>query len=59
MWLLFLIFGFAAADEANKSYNSRNRKSIEARKKRHAALRRRDYAWQRYDDGYGHSNGWF
>ena len=59
MLLLFLILGFAVADEANKSYNSRNRRSIEASKRRHAISRKRNNAWKRYDDGYGHSDGWF
>ena len=59
MLLLFLILGFAAADAANNSYNDRNRKSINARKRRNERMRKRDAAWKRYDEGCGHDVAWF
>lgn len=53
MFLLFLILGFAAADEANNSYNARNRKNLAASKKRRDIERRRYAAKKYYDDTDG------
>jgi len=48
-----LIFGFAIADEANKNYKARNKKSIEASRKLRDIERRRYAARKYYDDTDG------
>lgn len=45
MWLLFLIFGFAAADEANKNYNRRRKYSGKKHRKSYRNDSWLDAAW--------------